>query len=70
MTLVWPARQYLPGYRARGLRYVEITTRVDNVPSQRVVTANGGVLIEEFVTPPALGGKRHLRYRVYFDSAG
>jgi predicted acetyltransferase len=53
--------------RAEGLRYVEITTQPDNVPSQRVITANGGVLIEEFITPPALGGKRELRYRVGVD---
>lgn len=53
--------------KAEGLRYVEITTQPDNVPSQRVITANGGVLIEEFVTPPALGGNRELRYRVNID---
>jgi len=53
--------------RAEGLRYVEITTRTDNVPSQRVILANGGVLAEEFIAPPALGGHRHLRYRVPLD---
>lgn len=53
--------------RARGLRYVEITTAPGNVPSQRVIEANGGVMVEEFVTPPALGGKRQLRYRVPLD---
>ena len=50
--------------RAVGLRYVEITTDPDNVPSQRVIEANGGVLVEEFVKPTALGGKPGLRYRV------
>jgi predicted acetyltransferase len=50
--------------RAEGLRYVEITTDPDNVPSQRVIERNGGVLVEEFLKPPALGGKRGLRYRV------
>ena len=50
--------------RAEGLRYVEITTDPDNVPSQRVIEANGGVLVEEFIKPLALGGKRGLRYRV------
>ncbi|HKY23007.1 MAG TPA: hypothetical protein VJM31_17465 [Vicinamibacterales bacterium] len=55
--------------KAEGLRYVEITTQPDNVPSQRVITTNGGVLIEEFVTPPALGGKRELRYRVHISDA-
>ena len=53
--------------RAEGLRYVEITTQPDNVASQRVITANGGVLIEEFITPPALGSYRELRYRVHID---
>lgn len=47
-----------------GLRYVEITTLTDNVPSQRVVEANGGVLIEAFVAPASLGGHRHFRYRI------
>jgi predicted acetyltransferase len=50
--------------KAEGLRYVEITTGPDNTASRRVIEANGGVLVEEFVTPPALGGKRELRYRV------
>ena len=50
--------------KAEGLRYVEITTTPDNVASQRVIQANGGVLVEEFVTPPALGGRRELRYSV------
>jgi predicted acetyltransferase len=53
--------------KAEGLRYVEITTRTDNVPSQRVILANGGVLAEEFTAPAALGGHRHLRYRVRLD---
>jgi predicted acetyltransferase len=58
-------RQVLRDAKARGLRYVEITTAPDNVPSQRVIEANGGVLVEEFVTPLALGGRRELRYRVH-----
>jgi predicted acetyltransferase len=50
--------------KAEGLSYVEITTGPDNAASRRVIEANGGVLVEEFVTPLALGGKRELRYRV------
>ncbi len=50
--------------KAEGLRYVEITTQPENVPSQRVILANGGLLVEEFVTPAAVGGRRELRYRV------
>ena len=55
--------------RAEGLRYVEITTQPENVASQRVITANGGVLIEEFISPPELGSQRELRYRVHMDGA-
>jgi predicted acetyltransferase len=62
-------RDVLPDAGARGLRYVDITTALDNVPSRRVIEANGGVLVEEFVTPPALGGRRHLRYRIYLDDS-
>lgn len=50
--------------KAEGLRYVVITTAPDNVASQRVIQANGGVLVEEFITPSALGAQRALRYRV------
>jgi predicted acetyltransferase len=49
---------------AEGLRYVEITTGTANAASRRVIENNGGVLVEEFVTPPALGSKRELRFRV------
>lgn len=63
-------REVLREAKAVGLRYVEITTDPDNVPSQRVIEANGGVLVEEFVKPPALGGKRGLRYRVNIGDGG
>ena len=59
-------REVLGEARAEGLRYVELTTDPDNIPSQRVIEANGGVLVEEFVKPAALGGKRGLRYRITF----
>ncbi len=36
--------------RAVGLPYVEITTSEENAASQRVITANGGVLVEKLVT--------------------
>jgi predicted acetyltransferase len=57
-------RQVLQEAEAEGLRYVEITTDPDNVPSRRVIEANGGVLLEEFLRPASLGGTRGLRYRV------
>jgi len=54
----------LPLARAEGLRYVELTTDPDNLPSQRVIEANGGVLVERFVKPPQFGSKPGLRYRI------
>jgi predicted acetyltransferase len=57
-------RELLQDAAVEGLRYVEITTDPDNLPSQRVIERNGGVLFEEFVAPAALGGTRKLRYRV------
>lgn len=57
-------REMLREARGEGLRYVEITTEPDNVASQRVIEANGGALVEEFVKPQALGGTLGLRYRV------
>ncbi len=57
-------RLLLPEARAEGLRYVEITTDVSNLPSRRVVERNGGVLVEEFVKPMELGGTPGLRYRI------
>lgn len=57
-------QQLLPMARQEGLPYVEITTDADNVPSQRVVEACGGVLVEAFVKPAAFGGKPGLRFRI------
>lgn len=55
----------LPEARAEGLEYVEFTTDPDNVPSQRVILANGGVRVERFTKLPQLGGTEGLRYRIY-----
>lgn len=54
----------LPDARARGLTYVELTTDPDNIPSQRVITANGGFLVERFIKAAAYGGKESLRFRI------
>jgi len=54
----------LPLARQEGLAFVEITTDVDNLASQRVIVANGGVLAERFVKPAAFGSKPGLRYRI------
>ena len=48
----------------QGLRYVEITTDPDNLASQRVILANGGVLVEHFAKTAHHGGKEGLRYRI------
>ena len=53
--------------RRLGLPYVEITTRPDNIASQRVVEANGGVLVDRFDKPTAYGGGETLRYRIMID---
>jgi predicted acetyltransferase len=57
-------RLILPEAKAVGLLYVEITTDPDNIASQRVVAANGGVLVERFTKPPQFGSKPGLRFRI------
>ena len=47
------------------LAYVELTTDHENLASQRVITANGGVLHEVFEKPEPFGGKSALRYRIH-----
>jgi predicted acetyltransferase len=54
----------LPEAKAEGLDYVELTTDPDNVASQRVVTANGGVLVEGFVKSAQQGDGEALRFRI------
>ena len=56
--------QMLPEARRLGLDYVEITTTPDNIASQRVILANGGLFIEEFRWQYAHGGEPTLRYRI------
>jgi predicted acetyltransferase len=62
-------REMLQEARTEGLRFVEITTAPENVASQRVIEANGGILVERFVTLPALGSRPELRYRVPLSDA-
>ena len=57
-------RLMLPQIRAEGLTYIELTTTPDNIPSQRVVLANGGVLVERFDKPAVYGGGETLRFRI------
>jgi predicted acetyltransferase len=57
-------RTLLPQARQEGLDYVEITTDPENIASQRVIEANGGVLQERFAKPAQYGGTPGLRYRI------
>ncbi len=50
--------------KAEGLPFVEIITEPENIASQRVITANGGVLVEQFTKPPQYGGVPGLRFRI------
>jgi tetratricopeptide (TPR) repeat protein len=54
----------LPDARDLGLPFVEITTEEENVASQRVITSNGGELVERFTAPASHGGAPMLRYRI------
>ena len=55
----------LPEAWRLGLPHVDLTTDPDNLPSQKVITTNGGVLIGPFVKPAAYGGGRGLRFRIF-----
>ena len=54
----------LPEARREGLRFVELTTEPDNLPSQLVIKANGGVFVERFKAEAAHGGQDEFRWRV------
>jgi len=57
-------RLLLPDARAEGLPFVEITTDPENIASQRVIQANGGVLVERFTKPLQFGSTPGLRFRI------
>jgi predicted acetyltransferase len=50
--------------RGHGLPFVDLTTDADNLPSQKVITANGGVLEEHFTKAAMYGGAASLRFRI------
>ncbi len=54
----------LPIALEKGLDYIEVTTDLDNIPSQKVIEANGGLLHERFKKPTVYGGSEALRYRI------
>jgi predicted acetyltransferase len=49
--------------RREGLAWVELTTDDDNAPSQKVILANGGQMVERFASP-SHGEQLHIRYRI------
>ena len=53
----------LPEARKEGLAHVDLTTDVDNIPSQKVISANGGTMVERF-TAEAHGSAAMLRWRI------
>ena len=58
--------EILPEAKAIGLSYVEMTTDPDNIASQRVIEANGGIFVEHFIKPQQFGSKPGLRFRITF----
>jgi predicted acetyltransferase len=54
----------LPEAREQGLPHVEITTDAGNLGSQKVIIANGGVLLGEEDKPAAFHGGRLRRFRI------
>jgi predicted acetyltransferase len=60
----------LPHAWALGLREVEITTDVDNLASQRVITANGGVFSGVFDKGAVWGHKPGHHYRIAAPGVG
>ena len=59
------ALQLLLSYAGdEGLAFVELVADADNMASQRVIEANGGVLIERFRKSPEYGGAESLRFRI------
>ena len=60
-------KQLLPEAREVSLPYVEITTDPDNVASQRVIKANGGVLVERFTKPSQFDSRPGLHYCIALE---
>ena len=55
---------FLPEARKTGLKYVELTTDLANLPSQKVITNNGGVFVKRFHKDPAYGDVEALLWRI------
>lgn len=57
-------KQILPEARGLGLSFVELTTDIGNVISQRVILTNGGIEVEKFVKPQSSGGGEAIKFRI------
>jgi predicted acetyltransferase len=60
----------LPDAVAAGLDFVELTTDPDNIGSQRVIEANGGVVLDGYEPHPVYGAACKLRYRIDLSAVG
>lgn len=56
--------QLLPEARKIGLPYVELSTDADNLPSQKVITANEGVFLGDFFNPDAYANGAGRLYKI------
>lgn len=54
----------LPEARKLGLAHIDLTTDPDNLPSQKVITANGGALVNSFRKEAAYGATESLLFRI------
>ena len=54
----------LEDVRQEGLPYVELTTDITNIASQRVMIANGGKVVEQFNKPEGYGGAPSFRFQI------
>ena len=54
----------LPEVRRLGLPYAELTADPDNLPSQKVITNNGGTLVKRIRKGPAYGDIETLLFRI------
>jgi predicted acetyltransferase len=57
--------QLLQEVRVLGMPFVEFVTDPENLISQKVIVANGGVLHESFQITELRGGGEGLRFRIY-----
>lgn len=57
-------KKILPEAKELGMAFVELTTDIDNVISQRVIASNGGTEFERFVKPTSSGGGDAIKFRI------